>query len=299
MNDICTIGHITLDKVVTPQSVVHMPGGTSFYFSEALRHFDVNYTLVTALAEKDFGVVDQLRQKGIEVFVQPSEHTVYFENIYSEDLNHRDQNVLYKATPFSGVNIPNIEAKYIHLGPLLCDDIPVSLLKDLAKKALISLDVQGYLRHVQNQKVIYQDWAEKKEALPHVAILKANEFEMEVVTGKKDIQDGARYLADLGVSEVIITLGSKGSVVYTGGNFFEIPAYTPTAVIDATGCGDTYMAGYLFKRVKGCGVQECGEFGAAMATLKIGSPGPFSGNLDSVEQVLERGEMSNLKNTLA
>jgi hypothetical protein len=34
MYDICTIGHITLDKVVTAQSVKYMPGGTSFYFFE-------------------------------------------------------------------------------------------------------------------------------------------------------------------------------------------------------------------------------------------------------------------------
>ena len=48
-HQLCCIGHITLDKVVTPQSTVYMPGGTAFYCSHAIRHFnDIDYALVTA-----------------------------------------------------------------------------------------------------------------------------------------------------------------------------------------------------------------------------------------------------------
>ncbi|MCF2493909.1 PfkB family carbohydrate kinase [Dyadobacter chenhuakuii] len=290
MYDICTIGHITLDKVVTAQSVKFMPGGTSFYFSKALRQFDVDYMLVTALAEKENHILSALRDENIQIFSQPSEFTVYFENIYSANQDHREQNVLHKAAPFTTAQMPDIEARIFHLGPLLSDDITVDLLKSLAAKGTVSLDIQGYLRYVKDQKVLYKDWADKKEALPHVSILKANEFEMEVVTGTSDVRKGAAYLADLGVKEVIITLGSKGSLIYVDNDFFRIPAYKPTAIVDATGCGDTYMAGYLSKRIQGAGVQEAGEFGAAMATLKIQSSGPFSGNAAMVEEVLQYGE---------
>jgi sugar/nucleoside kinase (ribokinase family) len=290
MYDICTIGHITLDKVVTAQSVKYMPGGTSFYFSKALRQFDVNYVLVTALAEKENHIVSALRDENIEVFSQPSEYTVYFENIYSANQDHREQNVLHKAAPFTKAQMPDIESRIFHLGPLLSDDISVDLLKSLDERGTVSLDIQGYLRYVKDQKVLYKDWADKKEALRHVSILKANEFEMEVVTGTSDVRKGSEYLANLGVKEVIITLGSKGSLIYKNNDFFRIPAYKPTAIVDATGCGDTYMAGYLTKRIQGAGVQEAGEFGAAMATLKIQSSGPFSGTAAMVEEVLQYGE---------
>ena len=44
-HELCCVGHITLDKVVTPKNTVHMPGGTSFYFSHAIKHFDdIDYT---------------------------------------------------------------------------------------------------------------------------------------------------------------------------------------------------------------------------------------------------------------
>ncbi|TLU94664.1 PfkB family carbohydrate kinase [Dyadobacter sediminis] len=290
MYDICTIGHITLDKVVTANSVKYMPGGTSFYFSKALRQFDVNYTLVTALAEKESHIVAGLREENIEVFSLDSEYTVYFENIYSFNQDHREQNVLHKAAPFTPELMPAIDAKIFHLGPLLSDDISADLVKQLAAKGLVSLDIQGFLRYVKDQKVLYKDWAEKKEVLPHVFTLKANEFEMEVVTGTSDVRKGAQYLADLGVKEVIITLGSKGSLIYKDHAFFQIPAYKPAAIVDATGCGDTYMAGYLSKKVQGADVQEAGEFGAAMATLKIQSSGPFSGDPEMVEEVLRSGE---------
>ncbi|WP_431216497.1 carbohydrate kinase family protein [Puia sp. P3] len=78
-----------------------------------------------------------------------------------------------------------------------------------------------------------------------------------------------------------------GSVIYTDHTFYTIPAYVPTtSVVDATGCGDTYMAGYLYQRVKGAGIQDSGEFAAAMATLKIEGSGPFTGTRDEVLSLL-------------
>jgi sugar/nucleoside kinase (ribokinase family) len=296
--DICTIGHITLDRVVTTQSVKHMPGGTSFYFSKALKSFDVNYMLVTALALKENHILTELREEGIEICALPSDHTVYFENIYSANQDHREQNVLHKASPFVAAEMPEIDAQIFHLGPLLSDDIPVDLVKALAAKGAVSLDVQGYLRYVKDQKVLYHDWTDKVGVLSNVSILKANEFEMEVLTGTRDVYDSARYLADLGVKEVIITLGSSGSIIYKASAFYEIPAFTPAQVIDATGCGDTYMAGYLWKKVRGATVQESGEFGAAMATLKIQSSGPFSGDAATVEEVLRGGDFDKYAKVL-
>ncbi|HEX3385124.1 MAG TPA: ribokinase, partial [Mucilaginibacter sp.] len=61
MYDICCIGHITLDKVVTPRSEMHMAGGTAFYFSSALQQLDTRYLLITSVAESEMDYVDDLR----------------------------------------------------------------------------------------------------------------------------------------------------------------------------------------------------------------------------------------------
>ena len=50
IHELCCVGHITKDKIVTPKKTVFMPGGTSFYFSHAIKNFDdIDYALVTAL----------------------------------------------------------------------------------------------------------------------------------------------------------------------------------------------------------------------------------------------------------
>ncbi len=288
--DICCVGHITLDKVVTPKNIVYMPGGTSFYFSNAICQMDVGYVLVTALAANEMPSVTSLRDKGIEVKVWPSDFTVFFENIYSDNQDQRTQRVLQQADPFTNEQLLNIESTIFHLGPLLAGDMTTEFIKDLAAKGKVSLDVQGFLRKVENYEVCAIDWADKKEALPYIHILKANEYEMEVLTGQRDVYQGAKILFDWGVKEVVITLGSNGSLIYCEGVFYTVPAYYPVAVEDATGCGDTYMAGYLYQRTRGTGIQQAGEFAAAMATLKIESSGPFTGTKEDVYALLESNE---------
>ncbi|MDD4432794.1 MAG: PfkB family carbohydrate kinase [Parabacteroides sp.] len=291
MHDLCCVGHITLDKVVTPKNTVHMPGGTSFYFSHAIRNLkDINYTLVTAIAESEMAVANDLQSKGIDVKVMPSKHSVYFENIYGENQDNRTQRVLAKADPFTVDYLEDIDARIYHLGSLLADDFSLDVIRFLSQKGLVSVDSQGYLREVREQNVYAVDWTEKKEALQYIHFLKANEHEMEVLTGYDDVAMAAKQLYDWGVKEVLITLGSMGSVIYDGTTFHMIPAYKPKEVVDATGCGDTYMTGYLYKRAKGAGIEESGRFAAAMSTLKIECLGPFKGTKEDIEHCLETAE---------
>lgn len=282
MYDICCVGHITSDKVVNSHTTLYMPGGTALYFSSAFSQLNAKYLLVTALAEADFGYVRDLQQKNITVKAYPSPETVYFENIYGENQDDRTQNVLHKAAPFHSDQFNNIDANFFHLGPLLADDIPSELVQTLAAKARVSLDVQGFLREVKDKKVYATQWPQMAEVLPFIEILKADVAELQALTGCEDTIEGVKVVADLGVKEIIITNGSQGSVIYAGNESYTIPAYPPDEIIDATGCGDTYMAGYLFQRFKAAGVEEAGNFAAAMAGLKTAKTGPFTGNESDV-----------------
>jgi sugar/nucleoside kinase (ribokinase family) len=149
--DICCIGHITLDKVVTTRSAVFMAGGTAFYFSNAVARLGTRYRLITAVASDGMAAVSNLRMSGVDVKVLPSAHTVYFENIYGEDQDHRTQRVLRTADPFSVNELAEAEARIFHLGPLLAGDMPLDLIQTLAAKGRLSLDAQGYLRKVVDQ----------------------------------------------------------------------------------------------------------------------------------------------------
>ena len=285
--DICCIGHITLDKIVTPKHTVHMPGGTSFYFAHGMSHLDTsNFLLVTSLAESEMQAVEDIRKEGVEVKVLPSAKSVYFENTYGENQNNRTQRVLAKADPFTVDGLRDVDASIYHLGSLLADDFPLELIKHLSEKGIVSVDAQGYLREVMGDKVFAIDWAEKREALKYITILKANEHESEVLTGEKDPRKAAKILADWGVKEVLLTLGSYGSLIYADGEFHEIPAFEPAEVVDATGCGDTYMTGFLYMRNKGASYDEAGRFAAAMCTIKLGASGPFSADENKIFEIV-------------
>lgn len=284
---LCCIGYITRDKIVTPGNTVYMPGGTAFYFAKAISRLQAeDFLLVTALAEEDRAAADDITNEGIEVKLVPTAHSHSFENIYGDNPNDRRQRVTAQADPFCIEDLQDVQADIIHLGTLLADDFSLEVIKHLAGKSTLAADVQGFLRKVENEKVYPVDWAEKKEALKYIHTLKANESEMEVLTGCSEPHEAALLIADWGVKTVLLTLGDKGSLIYSGGQFYDIPAYPTLQVVDATGCGDTYMAGYLYKRSQGASYEEAGCFAAAMCTIKLQSHGPFNGTEEAINAIL-------------
>lgn len=284
---ICCIGHITHDRVITPDFEADMPGGTGYYFAKALKNInDCNFELVTCVGDDALPVVEELHDAGINVKRLPSRATVCFENKYGADMNDRKQRVLAKADPFTVDNLKDIKADYYHLGTLLADDFDLDVIKNLSGRGILSVDVQGFLREVEGERVMAVDYKEKLKALPYIDILKANEKEMLTVTGSDDPYEAAKILAGWGVKEVLLTLGDKGSLIYSDGVFHKIPAYPVKKAVDATGCGDTYMAGYLYKRSMGADIDEAGRFAAAMCSLKLAVKGPFNGTKEEVEALV-------------
>ena len=290
MTDICCIGHITRDKIITPESTVYMAGGTSFYMSYGISRLPktVSYELVTKVGKGQLPEVEKMRQAGIDMRCYDSRHTVYFENKYGANSDNRTQRVLAKADPFTLDEMKPLEAKVFHLGSLLADDFSPEVVEYLSTKGRVSIDVQGYLREVVGEEVRAVDWKDKERILACTDILKLNEHEMEVITHSKNPRTVALQLADMGVKEVIITLGSYGSLIYCDGQFYEVPAYKPQVLVDATGCGDTYSTGYLWMRLQGASCEEAGRFAAAMCTLKLEHSGPFDKTLADIHRVMRR-----------
>ena len=265
-----------------------MAGGTSFYMAHGMHHLsqDFPFQLVTKIGQELQEEVDHLRQMNIDVLSYSSPHSVFFENHYGLNSNQRTQRVLAKAAPFTIEEMEPLVAEVFHLGSLLADDFSPEIVKFLAQKGCISIDVQGYLREVRGEKVYAVDWKDMDAVLPYVDIVKLNEHEMYAIMHTNDPKIVAEKLASYGVREVIITLGS-GSLIYANKTCYEIPAYTPRKIVDATGCGDTYSTGYLYMRSQGATFQEAGRFASAMCTLKLEHNGPFEGSLKDIRTLIK------------
>ena len=285
--DICCIGHITRDHIVTPRHDAYSAGGTAYYVAWALQALprDVDFHLVTAVSGEVMPEVERLRQAGISVTAYNSPTNVFFENRYGENMDNRTQRVLAKSAPFTIGQLLSTEARLYHLGTLLADDFAPEVVEYLAAKGDVSIDVQGYLRRVDGEQVVSCEWGDKLRLLRHTAILKVNEWECQTLTGLNVPFAAAEQIHDWGVREVIVTLGGGGSVVFADGRFYETPAFPPRQLVDATGCGDTYSAGYLYCRARGMDYTESSRFAAAMCTLKLEHTGPFAHSIDEVMKI--------------
>ena len=71
------------------------------------------------------------------------------------------------------------------------------------------------------------------------------------------------------VEALIITLGGKGSKIYTNGECITIPAAKPTSLLDPTGCGDAYRAGLLYGLMNDLNWEVTGRIASLMGAIKI------------------------------
>jgi sugar/nucleoside kinase (ribokinase family) len=104
-----------------------------------------------------------------------------------------------------------------------------------------------------------------------VDILFANETEACALWGCDEV-GAAVERARAEVSVACITLGAKGSVVVAGAETHEVPAQ-PTQVVDTTGAGDLYAAGFLYGFTTGRPLPECGRLGSVAAAEVISHTG--------------------------
>ncbi|MDY6936083.1 MAG: PfkB family carbohydrate kinase [Cyanobacteriota bacterium] len=285
MWDVCIIGHVTKDIIRVDGKIEKaIPGGTAYYTSIALASLGLKVAVITKTARSDRQeLLAELKSRGITVFWQPSSETSLFEAIYyRENLDVRTQKVWAIADPFSADDLVDIDAKVFHVGPLTDRDLTPGFLSAIANgKHLLSLDAQGLIREITAEGTVCNvNWSEKKRELPSIDILKVDDREAQILTGETDIDRAAIQLSDWGVKETIVTFGSRGSLIYTHGKFYRIRAFAPQQAIDATGCGDTYIAGYLHQRLQGedfdMDFDKAGQFAARVATRKLEKFGPLT-----------------------
>jgi sugar/nucleoside kinase (ribokinase family) len=288
MIDVCVVGHVTRDIIIIDDVKRELPGGTGYYSSMALKSLGLDVALITKLHSDDVYLLKELDNIGVRIFLSDSQTTTTFENRYVNGLEWREQRVKGVAQPFTIEDIPDISPTFFHVGPLMKEDIPLNVLRFLSFKSKLSLDIQGFLREIHRGKVKLKDWSQKIEGLVYVDILKADEEEAKILSGQEDIKKIAKDISGLGPKEVIITAGKKDSIIFSGNKFYRIPSFPQKNIKDPTGCGDTYMAGYIYKRLKSEDFNEIGIFAAAVASMKLKNHGPFRGDEADIQSFLER-----------
>lgn len=107
-----------------------------------------------------------------------------------------------------------------------------------------------------------------------------NDYEAQLMRERtgKSIEELARE-----VQAIVVTLGAKGSQVYTGGRVFAIPAAQTRAIKDPTGCGDAYRAGLLYGLLQRMDWETTARVAALLGAIKIEHPGTQNHRLTRAE----------------
>lgn len=123
------------------------------------------------------------------------------------------------------------------------------------------------------------------DALPQTDYLLPNDEQVLGFTGASSLLDGARALVDAGAGCVAVTQGRSGALVVTADEVVEVPAYE-IDVVDTTGCGDAFSAGFLRGLSLGRDLRGAAELGCATAAQVARGLGTDAGSysLASVEE---------------
>lgn len=107
----------------------------------------------------------------------------------------------------------------------------------------------------------------------HVDILFANEEEIKELTQISDTEQAHKSIATK-CDISIVTLGKNGSGIASGSEYIHVKAIPPAQLVDTTGAGDSYAAGFLFGLTEGKPLAECGRLGSLSASEVISHMGP-------------------------
>ena len=223
---------------------------------------------------------------GIEVIPVDSAACTSISNVYhTADRERRTCKAISHIEPYRLEDIPDdVHAQIYHVAGLMAGDISDEMIEALSKRGQAAVDVQCMLRRDDGERMAFHDWPEKMKYLPMITYLKTDAAEAEILTGLTDRYAAAKLLHKWGAKEVMITHNTE-VILYDGENMYTAPL-KPRNLTGRTGRGDTTFAGYLAKRLR-CGIEESLRYAAALVSLKMETPGPFTGTEEDVYEYMK------------
>ena len=248
MKPIGIVGNLSRDRLDGSKLRV---GGAPYHAGRGLRALGRRGVIVTKCADADRReLLTPLVCLGLPVLWHAATATAAFAIEYHGDARRMVIESLgepwtpeeargWAANALTGVD-------WVHVAPLARSDFPPETLAELARGRRLSLDGQGLVRPGRTGP-LELDAEYDREMLRNVSILKLAEEEARIVLEDFD----ERALRRLEVPEIVVTLASRGLILFADGVAEHVPASPVAAVADPTGAGDAFAAAYLAARAAG------------------------------------------------
>lgn len=279
--DIIMIGNFARDKLIVDGVEKISSGGGVYYGSVVISRLGRTVGVITRLHPDDYPRLDELRAEGVTVHAIPAQGTSGIANYYkSEDMERRITKPIGFGGKYSLEQLPDWQADLILLTPLFAGEVDVPFLKELASRAPVAMDIQGFVRVPREDDLIYQPWDEIEEGLKFVTYLKVDKAEAEFITGSTDLNRAMQLLTKMGPKEVVLTQ-SSGITALVDGDFKTAP-FKPRSLAGRTGRGDTCFASYLAMRQEANPETAC-KWAGIITSLKQEKPGPWRGTRQEIQ----------------
>ena len=305
-------GHFAVDNIIRFKRL-NKPslGGSVSFCSLALRTYtrDAKISIISHIGKLNFNnsLLDKIKNKNIDLRgikyskVKNTNFILdYFDHARTLTLKSRSPNLNFNDIPIEFLNNP---PDIFVLVPLF-NEISyeyVSLILNQFPKAYISIDLQGFIRKIdEDGKVVYiydnEIISNMKKIIDLIGdrvILKGSEEEMNLFAGECDdfekVMIHCNQYDNTGI--FIMTLGEKGSLLTRKGErTLKIPAFKPRRVVDETGAGDVYFSIFLYEFIRSDksweAVKNAAYFASAAASFLIEKKG--SAGFKTKKRVLKR-----------
>lgn len=282
--DITFLGHMCYDEITPYQGQTKVsPGSAVLCGALAAVRTGKRVAAVVKMASADEAILQPMRDAGIDTYLIPAAETTWSVVIHPvADVDVR-RLILKKSAGIIRLDeVPPLETRCMHLAGISDTEFDMPLIEGLVKRGYaLSTDMQSFVRQVDpvTRDVVFGDVPNKREIVRPLSKVKLDVVEAKVLTGTDDLEQAALQFEAWGCPETVITRADGVLARVAGKTYFE--KFSNRNTTGRTGRGDTTFAAYLARRLD-FGPAESLKFAAALVSLKMETPGPFSGTMEDV-----------------
>ncbi len=282
--DVTFVGHMCYDEIVEYKGETRIaPGSAVLCGAMAAVRAGKKVACVTRMAKADEHILKPMQDAGIDCFLIETPETTYMNVIHpTADVDVRQMFQRKSSGFFTIADMPALETSALHLAGITDQEFSLPFMHDLKKAGYhVSTDMQSFVRQVDlnSREISFADVAAKKEIAGLMEKLKLDIVEAKLLTGTDDLEKAALIVESWGCPEIMITKSEGVLARVNGKTYYE--KFSNSNVTGRTGRGDTTFAAYLCSRFDN-DVAYSLKFAAALVSIKMEKPGPFSGTLQDV-----------------
>jgi sugar/nucleoside kinase (ribokinase family) len=283
--DVLYIGNYTKDTIISPSGTKYVDGGAVNYAAHAAERLGAKVAVVTHLSKEDDRVVEKFTAAGIDCFATYTPFSTLMKLEYpTSNPDIRNLSVAATAGTITPQEVESLNARAAVIGSSLRGEVGLDVIRALKSRSmLVAADMQGFVRVLRGMELKYEPWPEMAATLAHVDVVKSDAVEAEFLTGETDIYKAAKFYADMGPKEIVLT-HKDGLLIYADGKTHEMNFY-PARLDGRSGRGDTCIGTYMFTRLS-MTPRDAGIWAAAVTSLKMENLGPFNRPMSEVESFI-------------